>query len=138
MVDKLSKTLDPIRTGPATGTALGEAQAQFDRVANRLRLDPATTALLRTPMREHHFVIPVRMDDGTSQMFRGIRVQHNDARGPYKGGIRFHPATTVDDVRALAMLMTWNAPSRTCRSAGRRGRSFAIRVAEPGRAGATL
>ena len=69
--------------------------------------DPATTALLRTPMREHHFVIPVRMDDGTSQMFRGIRVQHNDARGPYKGGIRFHPATTVDDVRALAMLMTW-------------------------------
>ena len=107
MVDKLSKTLDPIRTGPATGTALGEAQAQFDRIANRLRLDPATTALLRTPMREHHFVIPVRMDDGTSQMFRGIRVQHNDARGPYKGGIRFHPATTVDDVRALAMLMTW-------------------------------
>ena len=67
MVDKLSKALDPIRTGPATGTALGEAQAQFDRVANRLRLDPATTALLRTPMREHHFVIPVRMDDGTSQ-----------------------------------------------------------------------
>ena len=106
VVDKLSKTLDLLRTGAATRTAFGEAQAQFDRVANRLRLDPATTALLRTPMHEHHFVIPVRMDDGTSQMFRGIRVQHNDARGPYKGGIRFHPATTVDDVRALAMLMT--------------------------------
>lgn len=106
-MDKLSKTWDPLRTGPATRTALGEAEAHFDRVANRLRLDPATTALLRAPMREHRFVLPVRMDDGTSQMVRGIRVQHNDARGPYKGGIRFHPATTVDDVRALAMLMTW-------------------------------
>ncbi|HEY9075244.1 MAG TPA: Glu/Leu/Phe/Val dehydrogenase [Anaerolineaceae bacterium] len=58
-------------------------------------------------MREYHFRIPVRMDDGTIRLFEGFRVQHNDARGPNKGGIRFHPAETVDTVRALAMWMTW-------------------------------
>ena len=106
-MDKSSKTFDQQNIGAAARTALGGAQAQFDRAADRLRLDAATRALLRSPMREHHFAIPVRMDDGTSQVFRGIRVQHSDARGPYKGGIRFHPSTTVDDVRALAMWMTW-------------------------------
>jgi glutamate dehydrogenase (NAD(P)+) len=106
-MDNSPKTFDQPSIGAAAPTALGGAQAQFDRVADRLRLDPATRALLRSPMREHHFAIPVRMDDGTSHVFRGIRVQHNDARGPYKGGIRFHPSTTVDDVRALAMWMTW-------------------------------
>lgn len=83
------------------------AQAQFDRVADILDLDRATRDLLRYPMREYHFSIPVRMDDGKVQIFRGFRVQHNDARGPGKGGIRFHPQETVDTVRALAMWMTW-------------------------------
>ena len=63
--------------------------------------------ILRWPMREFHFRIPVRMDDGSMRVFEGFRVQHNDARGPNKGGIRFHPAETIDTVRALAMWMTW-------------------------------
>lgn len=83
------------------------AQAQFDHVADLLQLDKATRDLLRNPMREYHFSIPVRMDDGRVQVFRGFRVQHNDARGPGKGGIRFHPMETIDTVRALSMWMTW-------------------------------
>jgi glutamate dehydrogenase len=83
------------------------AQAQFDRVAALLDLDQATKDLLRTNLREYHVSIPVRMDDGTARVFRGFRVQHNDARGPAKGGIRFHPMETIDTVRALAMWMTW-------------------------------
>jgi glutamate dehydrogenase (NAD(P)+) len=83
------------------------AQTQFDRVADLLDLDPSSRELLRQPLREYHFSIPVRMDDGGVKVFRGFRVQHNDARGPCKGGIRFHPQETVDTVRALAMWMTW-------------------------------
>ena len=83
------------------------AQAQFDKVARYLQLDPATRELLRWPLREFQFAIPIRMDDGTTKVFRGFRVQHNDARGPGKGGIRFHPQETIDTVRALAMWMTW-------------------------------
>ncbi len=83
------------------------AQQQFDTVAEQLNLDQATKDLLRNPDREYHFNIPVRMDDGSVQVFRGFRVQHNDARGPNKGGIRFHPQETIDTVRALAMWMTW-------------------------------
>jgi len=89
--------------------AFAMAQAQFDRVADALGLDQATKDLLRYPMREYHFSLPVRMDDGTVRVFRGFRVQHNDARGPAKGGIRFHPQETADTVRALAMWMTWKA-----------------------------
>jgi len=87
--------------------AFDVAQAQFDKVAAMLELDPATRELLRQPMREYSFAIPVRMDDGAVRIFRGFRVQHNDARGPAKGGIRFHPQETLDTVRALAMWMTW-------------------------------
>lgn len=87
--------------------AFAMAQAQFDKVAETLGLDEAAKALLRHPIREYHFSIPVRMDDGTVQVFRGFRVQHNDARGPAKGGVRFHPQETEDTVRALAMWMTW-------------------------------
>ncbi len=83
------------------------AQAQFDKAADVLGLDAPSRDLLRFPLREYHFSIPVRMDDGTTKVFRGFRVQHNDARGPSKGGIRFHPQETVDTVRALAMWMTW-------------------------------
>jgi glutamate dehydrogenase (NAD(P)+) len=83
------------------------AQAQFDKVAEILNLDDATRQLLRNPLREYHFSIPVRMDDGTTKIFKGFRVQHNDARGPGKGGIRFHPQETIDTVKALSMWMTW-------------------------------
>jgi glutamate dehydrogenase len=83
------------------------ARAQFDRIADRLRLDGATRDLLRFPSRECHFTIPIRMDDGTTRVFRAIRVQHNDARGPFKGGIRFHPSASIDEIRSLAMAMTW-------------------------------
>ncbi|GAB4168607.1 MAG: glutamate dehydrogenase [Calditrichia bacterium] len=83
------------------------AQQQFDKVAEYLGLDEGTRQLLRNPMREYHFNIPVRMDDGSYKVFRGFRVQHNDSRGPCKGGIRFHPQETADTVRALAMWMTW-------------------------------
>ncbi len=83
------------------------AQKQFDGVADMLNLDQATKDLLRNPMREYHFSIPVKMDDGSVKVFRGFRVQHNDARGPGKGGIRFHPQETIDTVKALAMWMTW-------------------------------
>jgi glutamate dehydrogenase (NAD(P)+) len=83
------------------------AQSQFDSIAKTLELDEGTRQLLRYPLREYSFAIPVRMDDGKIQVFRGFRVQHNDARGPCKGGIRFHPLETLDTVRALAMWMTW-------------------------------
>jgi len=83
------------------------AQAQFDSIAETLSLDEGTRQLLRHPLREYTFAIPVRMDDGKVRVFRGFRVQHNDARGPCKGGIRFHPLETLDTVRALAMWMTW-------------------------------
>jgi glutamate dehydrogenase len=83
------------------------AQQQFDSVAERLGLDEATRALLRNPDREFHFNIPIRMDDGSFKVFRGFRIQHNDARGPCQGGVRFHPQETADTVRALSMWMTW-------------------------------
>ena len=83
------------------------AQSQYDRVVELLELDAATALFLREPMREIVFSIPVRMDDGGVRVFKGFRIQHNDARGPGKGGLRFHPASTLDVVRALAMWMTW-------------------------------
>jgi glutamate dehydrogenase len=83
------------------------AQKQFDNAAELLELDQATRDLLRVPLREYQFSIPVRMDDGQVKVFRGFRVQHNDARGPGKGGIRFHPQETINTVRALSMWMTW-------------------------------
>jgi glutamate dehydrogenase (NAD(P)+) len=90
-----------------SSNAFETAQRQFDRVADMLQLDRATRDLLRWPLREYHFSVPVRMDDGKVQVFRGFRVQHNDARGPGKGGIRFHPMETIDTIRALAMWATW-------------------------------
>ncbi|MFW6196663.1 MAG: Glu/Leu/Phe/Val family dehydrogenase [Thermoplasmatota archaeon] len=83
------------------------AQQQFDRIAEKLELDEGTRELLRNPLREYHFQVPVKMDDGSTKVFKGFRIQHNDARGPCKGGIRFHPEETVDTVRALSMWMTW-------------------------------
>jgi len=83
------------------------AQKQFDAVAKQLKLDAGVAETLRWPMREYSFRIPVRMDDGTLRVFQGFRVQHNDARGPNKGGIRFASDETMDTVRALATWMTW-------------------------------
>lgn len=83
------------------------AQAQLDKAAAKLGLDPAVHAVLREPLRELHVSLPVKMDDGSVKVFKGFRVQYNDARGPNKGGIRFHPEETIDTVKALAAWMTW-------------------------------
>ena len=79
----------------------------FDRAADRLRLDDGVRELLRRPWRELEVSVPVRMDDGRIEVFRGYRVQHNGARGPYKGGVRYHPMADKEEVKALASLMTW-------------------------------
>ena len=84
-----------------------QAQQQFDRAADLLGLDAATADFLREPLREVAFRIPLRMDDGRVRIERAFRVLHNDARGPAKGGVRFHPAGNLDVVRAKAMWMTW-------------------------------
>lgn len=83
------------------------AQAQLDRAAKLLNLDEGTHQTLRNPLREIQVTLPVRMDDGKVKVFRGFRVQYNDARGATKGGIRFHPDETIDTVRALGAWMTW-------------------------------
>ncbi len=83
------------------------AQRQLDEAAELLGLDEATHQLLRWPRRELQVTVPVRMDDGTVQVFHGYRVQYNDARGATKGGLRWHPDETIDTVRALAAWMTW-------------------------------
>jgi glutamate dehydrogenase (NAD(P)+) len=83
------------------------AQRQLDDAAKILKLDDATHQMLRWPIREMHARLPVRMDDGKVKVYHAFRVQYNDARGPTKGGIRFHPDETIDTVRALAAWMTW-------------------------------
>jgi glutamate dehydrogenase (NAD(P)+) len=83
------------------------AQRQFDLAAERLDLDPGMRLVLREPRREFTVHFPVHMDDGTVQVFTGYRVQHNLGRGPAKGGIRYHQDVTLDEVKALAMWMTW-------------------------------
>ena len=83
------------------------AQRQLDAAAERLGLDSATHGLLRWPQRELTVTIPVQMDDGSIKILRGYRVQYNYARGPAKGGLRWHPDETIDTVRALAAWMTW-------------------------------
>lgn len=90
-----------------TTNAFKMAQAQFDRVADELDLDQQIRDYLRYPAREFHFRIPVQMDNGKIRVFQAFRVQHNDARGPNKGGLRFAANETADTVRALAMWMTW-------------------------------
>ena len=79
----------------------------FDKAAGRLKLSDGIRDMLRRPWRELQVQVPVRMDDGRIKVFSGYRVQHNGARGPYKGGVRYHPAADLDEVRALAALMTW-------------------------------
>lgn len=93
----MSETLNPFKM----------AQAQLDAAAKIMNLDEDIHAILREPKKEFHVSIPVRMDDGKIKVFKGFRVQYNDARGPAKGGLRFHPGETIDTVRALAAWMTW-------------------------------
>ncbi|MCU0637878.1 MAG: Glu/Leu/Phe/Val dehydrogenase [Methanothrix sp.] len=83
------------------------AQKQLDDCAKILKLDAGVHEFLRHPRKEYHISIPVRMDDGSLKIFQGYRVQYNDALGPCKGGIRYHPDETVDTVRALSAWMTW-------------------------------
>ncbi len=82
-------------------------QEQLDECAKILKLNESVHSILKLPMREIHISLPVRMDDGTTKVFQGFRVQYNNALGPTKGGIRFHPDETIDTVRALAAWMTW-------------------------------
>lgn len=97
------------------------AQAQLDEAARILGLDEATHQLLRWPMRELRVSIPVKMDDGSTKVFRGFRVQYNDACGPTKGGIRWHPNETIDRVRALAAWMTWKTAVMSLPYGGAKG-----------------
>jgi glutamate dehydrogenase (NAD(P)+) len=92
---------------PPANNPYRTAVTQFNAVAERLHLDPGLAEVLRTPKRELTVIFPVQMDNGSVRVFTGHRVQHNEARGPVKGGIRYHPSVAIDEVRALAMWMTW-------------------------------
>ena len=92
---------------PARMSALDSALHQLAGAVQQLGLDDGLHGLLATPRRSLTVAVPLRRDDGTLQVLQGYRVQHNLSRGPAKGGIRFHPATDLDEVRALAMWMTW-------------------------------
>jgi glutamate dehydrogenase (NAD(P)+) len=91
----------------ARQSAWQSAQAQLTEAVKQLELDDGMHQLLATPRREMTVSIPLRRDDGHVEVLRGYRVQHNLSRGPAKGGIRYHPSTDIDEVRALAMWMTW-------------------------------
>ncbi len=104
MTDAVTLPSAPPSHGAA---ALAAAIHQFGAAADHLALDRSIRAILGTPWREMTTHFPVRLDDGTVGVFTGYRVQHSVARGPAKGGLRYHPATDLDDVRALAMWMTW-------------------------------
>jgi glutamate dehydrogenase (NAD(P)+) len=95
---------NPVATAPNIWAI---AQSQFDHAAEQLDLDPGLRRVLRVPKRELTVNFPVTMDDGRVEVFTGYRVQHNVSRGPAKGGIRYHQDVTLDEVRALAMWMTW-------------------------------
>ena len=83
------------------------AQAQFDEAAELIRLEPWLREVLREVQREFTCHFPVKLDDGHTRIFTGYRVQHNINRGPAKGGIRYHPDVSLNEVKALAMWMTW-------------------------------
>ncbi|MBL0888217.1 Glu/Leu/Phe/Val dehydrogenase [Myceligenerans sp. I2] len=92
---------------PATGSALDTAHAQLAAAVDILGYDDGLHTMLRMPRREMHVAVPLRRDDGTTQVLHGFRVQHNVSLGPGKGGLRYHPNVEIDEVRALAMWMTW-------------------------------
>ena len=97
------------------------SQIQFDMAAEFLKLDPGLRQILRTPRRVMEVAIPVKLDNGQVKVFAGFRVQHNTARGPAKGGIRFHPNLTLDEVKALASWMTWKTATVNIPFGGAKG-----------------
>src|SRR5271170_3501465 len=97
------------------------AQIQFDIAAEHLKLDQGLRQILRTPKRVMEVSIPTKMDNGQVKVFTGYRVQHNIARGPAKGGLRYHPNVTLDEVRALAMWMTWKTATVNLPYGGAKG-----------------
>ena len=109
-------------TAPLVGeSAFDIALRQFDRAADLLHLDANLRELLRSCKRELTVHFPVKLDDGSVRVFQGFRVQHNIARGPAKGGIRYHPGVTLDEVKALAMWMTWKCAVVGIPSGGAKG-----------------
>jgi glutamate dehydrogenase (NAD(P)+) len=101
-----SSSVDGV-VGAGTSTAWEVALKQYDRAADKLKLGAAVREVLRNPKREVTVHFPVQLDDGSTRVFTGYRVWHNVTRGPAKGGIRFHPQTDLQEIRALAMWMTW-------------------------------
>src|SRR6266576_448895 len=97
------------------------AQIQFDMAAEYLKLDPGLRQILRTPKRVMEVSIPVKLDNGQVKVFTGFRVQHNVARGPAKGGLRYHPNVTLDEVKALAAWMTWKTATVNLPYGGAKG-----------------
>jgi glutamate dehydrogenase (NAD(P)+) len=97
------------------------SQIQFDIAAEYLKLDQGLRQILRTPKRVLEVSIPTKMDNGQIKVFTGFRVQHNLARGPAKGGIRYHPNVTLDEVKALAMWMTWKTATVNIPYGGAKG-----------------
>jgi len=97
------------RSGPRPVPVYEAVQRQFEKAAELIALDPGVRKILATPINEIVVHFPVRMDDGCVEMLTGYRVQHNDVLGPFKGGLRFHPALELDEVKALAAWMTWKS-----------------------------
>jgi len=108
---KVAEDLNPFRI----------AMRQFDTAADKLKLDPGLRDVLRTPRRALSLSLPIKMDDGTIKVFQGFRVQHNNARGPCKGGIRYHPNVSFDEVQALASWMTWKCATVNIPFGGAKG-----------------
>src|SRR5579862_9909937 len=102
-------------------SALSIAQRQFDATADAIGLDDSVRAVLREVKRELVVHFPVEMEDGSFQVFTGFRVQHNIARGPAKGGLRYHPQVTLDEVKALAAWMTWKTATVNLPYGGAKG-----------------
>src|SRR5512141_2226368 len=97
------------------------AMSQFDRAAEHMKLDPGLREVLRRPRRALTLSLPVKMDDGSMKVFEGYRVQHNSSRGPCRGGIRYHPGVTYDEVKALASWMTWKCATVNLPFGGAKG-----------------
>src|SRR5579859_7428767 len=97
------------------------SQIQFDIAAEHLKLDAGLRQVLRTPKRVMEVSVPTKMDNGQVKVFSGYRIQHNIARGPAKGGVRYHPGVTLDEVKALAMWMTWKSAAVNIPFGGAKG-----------------